>query len=79
MTAPTDKDLARCETFARIAARAQRPIEECPYPEDGTPRNRVLRMRYVLEYARAGGRAGIVTSLRERVRAGAAKVWYGRE
>lgn len=51
MTMPTDADFARAEALGRAAARAGQPVDSCPYPPDA----RVLRMRWVLAFTRAGG------------------------
>jgi hypothetical protein len=55
MNVPSERDIARAQALGRLAGRAQRPVETNPYRAD----ERVLRARWVLAYARAGGRAGL--------------------
>lgn len=51
MSMPTDTDVARAEALGRLAARAGQQVTACPYPTGA----RVLRMRWVLAFTRAGG------------------------
>lgn len=51
----TDAEIARAQALGRLAGREQASITTCPYPRT----DRVLRLRWVLAYARAGGRAGL--------------------
>lgn len=66
----TDRDIARAQTMGRLAAQEGLPISSCPYERD----RRVERARWVLAYARAGGRAGL-ESTGERVRAFVKRHW----
>jgi hypothetical protein len=55
MNVPSERDIARAQALGRLAGWAQRPVESNPYSRD----ERVLRARWVLAYARAGGRVGL--------------------
>lgn len=51
----TDEEIARAQALGRAAAAANRRIGSCPYPRG----ENVLRLRWVLAYVDAGGRAGV--------------------
>lgn len=70
MSNVSDRDIARAQALGRAAARAQRPTTTNPYGRD----QRVLRMRWVMAYAGAGGRAGIEGPARRA--AAKARAWW---
>lgn len=74
----SDQDIARAQALGRAAARAGLPVTSCPYPWDGSPADRVLRMRWALAYAGAGGRVGVERTV-DRIAHRARRLWYGNE
>ena len=48
-------DVQRAESLARLAARAGRGIDACPYEANGSEAMRFLAMRFVQAFTRAGG------------------------
>lgn len=60
MSIPTDEEIVRAQRLGRLAARAGRPVEACPYDAAGPPAQRVLAARFVAAYVAAGGDVGRV-------------------
>jgi hypothetical protein len=77
-TLPTDEEIARAEALGELTARDGGTISDNPWPWDCSLSDRVLRMRWAMAFAGAGG-ADRLLRLRDRVVAGARRAWYGDE
>jgi hypothetical protein len=54
-----DRDIRRAESLGRIAAADGLPVNVCPYEANGDPDHRVLAVRFVRAYMKAGGKVAV--------------------